>query len=111
MVENCGYTELVHAGEGITIEKGKISAAGSGGVNIIPLEKTDEYMRFQADAISNTDINILYYSDPDIRCAWYIVTNIDVADDFVGVFTVYDGVEMSLYTFDLLNGYYTYYLR
>lgn len=41
MVENGGYTELIHAGDGVTVDKGVISATGGGGAELPEVTNAD----------------------------------------------------------------------
>lgn len=108
------YTELIHAGEGIEIEKGKISATGGsggpGGFNLIPLtyNEVGSTLSFEGSLIKSESLNVLRDYD-GVNSYFYLVTAIE--SDYISCVTsnitnavVYqfrpDGTGKYVYAFD-----------
>lgn len=89
------YTELVHAGEGVTIEKGVISASGGGsggsGGGLIVLSESDGKLSYNGAVINRNQFEELYNNNAILFFRWETNTN-----SFFGYVNSYDTVEYNI---------------
>ena len=109
------YTELIHAGEGIEIEKGKISATGSGGSgggltlygpyfaknDVSESINSNGQQSFDLNVIVDIDGNAVTYPSTDVRP---IIILRDVINETVATFRAVTLPDVDVYTSEWFDG-------